>query len=585
MNILGISADYHDAAAALLVDGEIAAAAEQERFSRHKHDSSMPHDAVASCLAVGGISADDVDVVVFHEKPLMVMSRVLAARQRRGPAALGTFAQEAPTLVRKNLMVEHRIGSMLLGLGATRPPLVRYCEHHLSHASAAFWPSPFERAAVLTIDGIGEWATASVGRAGPRHVDLLEELRFPHSLGLLYSLATLWCGFSPNDGEYKLMGLAPYGEPSFLAELRRLVHVADDGAIDVDGRAVRWWSGDVRRRRSLQRLLGGPPRAAGEPITRREQDLARSVQELTEEVVLRMAAHAHRTTGERALCMSGGVALNCVANGRLLREGPFDDVWVQPAASDSGSALGAALWWWHDQQGNPPPRPAVAGVDRMRGAALGPAFSSGEVVAWLRSAGVDHRVVAATEERCALVADRLADGAIVGWFEGPMEFGPRALGRRSILADPRSPTVQLDLNRRVKGREEFRPFAPAVQWERAPEWFELDRPSPYMLFTFDVLGAGDPDAVPACTHVDGSARVQTVHRELTPAFHELLRAFDERTGCPVLLNTSFNVAGEPIVCTPEDALRVATDAGLDLLVLEDVLVELPHAGETGETTS
>ena len=593
MRILGLSCDYHDAAAALVVDGEVVAAAEEERFSRIKHDSALPGQATASVLAVGGVEADDLDVVILHEKPLAVFSRVLAARQRRGPRALGAFRREMPTLLGRNLMIGYRVDSMLRDLGARRPPRLRYGEHHLSHAAAAFLPSPFPSAAILTVDGIGEWATAAVGHGVQHRVELLEEQQYPNSLGLVYSLVTEWCGFEANDGEYKLMGLAPFGEPVYAEALREIVHLADDGSIEVDPRAVEWWGERPDRLQGLADLFGGPPRVRGAPLTRRDRDLARTVQEFVEEALLAMARHAHFLTGSTDLCLAGGVALNCVANGRLLDEGPFERLWVQPAAGDAGSAIGAALWYWHTECGNARGRGEPSGEDLvddgMRGAQLGPSFGADEIEAWLASEGVAHRRIDDEGERCRLVAERLAAGDVVGWFQGRMEFGPRALGQRSLLADARSTTVQRNLNLRVKGRESFRPFAPAVLWERAGEWFELDQPSPYMTRTCRVAAErllpvdDEPDdpaervrvprsEIPACTHVDGTARVQTVHRGTNPSFHCLLSAFEEVTGCPVLLNTSFNRAGEPIVCTPDDALVVARAAGLDLLVLGDCVV-------------
>ena len=600
MNILGLSCDYHDAAAAVVIDGEIVAAAEQERFSRLKHDRGLPTHAVASCLAVADLDASAIDAVVFHEKPIVAFGRMLAARQRRGPRSIAAFAREMPTALGTNLMIAHRVGQMFFDLGAERLPPIRFSEHHVSHAAAAFHPSPFDTAAILTVDGLGEWATASVGHGAHHRIDLLEDQRFPHSLGLLYSLVTIWCGFEPNDGEYKVMGLAPFGEPTYLDALQEIAQLDDDGSITVAGGAVRWWGGHVRRSSRLARLFDGPPRLPTEAISQRDRDLARSVQEYTESAMLAMAMHAHELTGESRLCMAGGVALNCVANGRILREGPFEEVWIQPAAGDAGSAIGAALWYWHEGSGehrergerdidaaplhDAPPR------DSMSGAALGPSFSSSEIRSWLERIGVSYRHMPDATERNALVASRLADGDIVGWFEGRMEFGPRSLGHRSILADPRSPTVQADLNIRVKGRESFRPFAPAVLEERAAEWFDLDRTSPYMLFTAQVAAsrrvevAEEPtdlvdrvrvprSQIPACTHIDGSARVQTVDRHTHTAFHALITSFFDLTGCPVLLNTSFNVGGEPIVCNPEDALATARAAGLDLLVLEDCVIE------------
>lgn len=601
MRVLGVSCDYHDAAAAVIVDGAVVAAAEEERFSRAKHDRSLPGGAIAACLATAELDADELDAVVFHEKPLLVASRVLAARQRRGLAGVGGFVRDVPVLLSTNVFVGYRIERELRALGATEPPRVSYGEHHLSHASAAFFPSPFENAAIITIDGVGEWATSTIAHGMQNRIEILREQRFPHSLGLLYSLVTAWCGFAPNDGEYKLMGLAPYGRPTFADALREVVELDDDGSYRVDTRALRWWSGDPRRMRRLVELFGGPPRREGEPISEREVDLARSVQEFVEAAVLRIAAHAQELTGESRVCLGGGVALNCVANGRLLREGPFEDVWVQPSPGDAGSAIGAALWYWHQESGNV--RKVAASPrsvhDGMSGAALGPSFGSDEIETWLGATGLRSRQYENREDLAREVATRLADGAIVGWFQGRMEFGPRALGHRSILADPRVSTVQRDLNMRVKGRESFRPFAPAVLWEHATDWFEMDRPSPYMLFTFQVAASkmvevdSEPtdlvervnvvrSQIPACTHVDGSARVQTVHEETNPEFHRLLTEFHRQTGCPVLVNTSFNRAGEPIVCTPVDALESARAAGLDVLVLDDHVIELGTAAQTSK---
>jgi carbamoyltransferase len=492
-------------------------------------------------------------------------------------------------LVSKNLLLRHRVEQLFRDLGRRRPPPMSFGEHHLSHAAAAFHPSPFESAAILTIDGIGEWATASVGLGIGHRVDLLEEQRYPNSLGLLYSLVTLWCGFEPNDGEYKLMGLAPLGHPSFADALRRLATVHDDGSVTVDARLVGWWGGDPTHRRALADLLGGPPRRPDEPVGPRDADLARSMQDLIEEVVLRMATRAEELTGMSDLCMAGGVTLNCAANGRLLAEGPFDRIWVQPAAGDAGSAVGAAMWYWHDVLDHE--RDTTGGRDRMSGAFLGPAFDPDAIAAWLEASDVPHRRIEDRAELCRRAAAALEDGQIIGWFQGRMEFGPRALGHRSILADARSPRVHRELNLHIKGRESFRPFAPAVLASHAAEWFALDGPSPYMLFTFPVAAnrrvplAEEPveltdrvtavrSQIPACTHVDLSARVQTVDEESNPRFHQLLAAFHDLTGCPVLLNTSFNVAGEPIVCTPDDALTSAQGAGLDQLILEDCVIDL-----------
>lgn len=593
MRVLGISCDFHDAAAALVIDGAVIAAAEEERFSGRKHDPSLPVGAIASVLARGGLEPDDLDRVVFHEKPLVTIARVAAARQHQGPRSWRTFTDELPQLIGTNLFVGLRLEQALRRLGARRAPTIRYCEHHLSHAAAAFFPSPFSSAAVLTVDGIGEWATASIGRGTGSHVDLLWEQRYPDSVGLLYSAVTELCGFAPNDGEYKLMGLAPYGEPRHLEALRSLVEVHPDGSVRLSPTISGHWSKAATR---LGQVLGRTRTEPGTPPTRDDADLARSIQVLLEEILLAMAEHAHRVTGERSLCLAGGVALNCVATGRLLRDGPFEDIWTQPAAGDAGSAIGAALWLSHTEEGvaRPVPRPG----DGMQGSLLGPSFAPDLVAEWLEGAGVAHQRVPDRRERAQLVSQALEDGRFVGWFEGAMEFGPRALGHRSILADPRSPTAQRDLNLAVKERESFRPFAPAVLEERAHDWFELDRPARYMTVTAAVhpsqrtgevvdpsgssglaLPAEVRSTIPACTHVDGSARVQTVPEERDDGFRALLEAFEERTGCPVLLNTSFNGAGEPIVCTPDDAAATARRIGLDLLVLEDCVIEVTDLPE------
>jgi carbamoyltransferase len=593
--ILGVSCDFHDAAAALVVDGRLVAAAEEERFSRVKHDASVPAGAIASCLAVAGLGADDIDEVVFYERPMSVLQRYLAARQRAGVRAMGGFTSNAPQLVGRNLMVSYRIDRVLRRLGRTTSPRFAYADHHQSHAAAAFYPSPFDHAAVVTIDGLGEWATASISRGHGRRIDSLEELRFPDSVGLVYSFVTAYCGFRPNDDEYKVMGLAPYGTPRYLDALAELAEIRPDASVAVDAGRVGWFTSRALRRRGLHRLLDGPPRDRDGPLTEREADLAASVQRLVEQAVDAMAGRARELTGESRLCLAGGVALNCVANGRLRAAGTFDDIWVQPAAGDAGSAVGAALASWHQTHGQPR---STDGGDAMRGAFLGPRALPGEVDRWFEQNGVAHRRLDSPDEVAAVVAHELADGAIVGWFTGAMEFGPRSLGHRSILADPRSPTVRQELNLRVKGREGFRPFAPAVLAERSEEWFDLTGSSPYMLFTAQVAAAHllpvgpEPEGlrarselprstIPACTHIDGSARVQTVDVDTNPELHRLLRAFEARTGCPVLVNTSFNRAGEPIVATPDDALRTARTAGLDLLVVEHCIVDLRAERRSG----
>jgi carbamoyltransferase len=585
VTVLGISADYHDAAAALVVDGQLVAASEEERFSRRKHDPSLPRNAVDFCLRAGGVEPGGLDLVVFYDKPLTTYERILATHAKVGPRGFPTLSRAVSTWSRSKLWVGARIENLLEELGHTGTE-VAYSEHHLSHAASAFYPSPFASAAVLTFDGVGEWATSSICHGTGAELEMLEELRFPDSTGLFYSAMTAFCGFEVNDGEYKLMGLAPYGQPRFADVLRdEVLDIARDGSVRVRQRYFAYRAGRRMTSRRLSDLLDGPALALGGPQGQREADIARSTQVVLEDVVLRMAHHAHELTGERTACLAGGVALNCVANERLLAEGPFDDVWVQPAAGDSGGAIGAALWGWHGIRRAPR---RTSGSDTMRGAFLGPSYTTAEVDSWLDDAGITHLVVP-DEELYDLVAHEISRGATVGWFRGRAEFGPRALGHRSILADPRDPTMVRELNMAVKGREGFRPFAPAVLEERAGEWFDPPGPSPYMLFTVKVredrrvepgptgesfgdrLGAVRSQ-IPACTHLDHSARVQTVSRETNPDFHRLISAFDAITGCPVLINTSFNRAGEPVVCTPADALRCFAATALDVLVVENCVV-------------
>lgn len=586
MAILGLSAGFHDSAAAVVADGRLVVAAQEERFSRTKHDPAMPGQSAAWCLDAAGVAPDGLEAVVFYEKPFTAYERVLSTHAVVGPRGFPQLYRAVRTWTKEKLWLAASVDRLLAATGRTGVPLA-YAEHHVSHGAAAFYPSPFETAAVLTVDGVGEWATSSWGTGAGSSLTVRAELDFPNSLGLLYSTFTAYCGFAVNDGEYKLMGLAPFGEPRFVEALReRVVHVHDDGSVRLDQRYFDYRAGRRMASSRLHELLGGPPRQPDEELDQRHADVARSAQVVLEEALLAMVRHVHAQTGERHLCLGGGVALNCVANSRILREGPFDEVWVQPAAGDAGSAAGAALWYHHSVQG----ASRTAGVpDGMSGAALGPSFAQDEVAAWLSSAGVAHEVLSSTAERADRVAEALDGGAVVGWFEGPMEFGPRALGHRSILADPRDASMVQRINGLVKGREGFRPFAPAVVADAAADWFDLDGPSPYMLFTVPVrsavpggaagsfaerLGAVRAD-LPACTHVDGSARVQTVDRGRSPAFYELLEAFGRRTGCPVLLNTSFNRADEPVVRTPADALRCAAAAGLDLLVLERCVVHRP----------
>lgn len=587
MAILGISAGYHDSAAALVVDGVVVAAAQEERFTRRKHDPAMPLHAAHWCLDDAGVGPRDLDAVVFHEKPMSTYERVLATHATVGPRGFPQLSRAIRTWSGSKLWVASSLEQLVEGSGRVMPRLL-FCDHHRSHAAAAFYPSPLERAAVLTVDGVGEWATTSMGVGSGSSLELTSQIDFPDSVGLLYSTLTAHCGFEVNDGEFKLMGLAPYGEATFLDALtREVVHVAEDGSVRLDQRYFGYRAGRRMGSRRLDRLLGGPPRSAHEPLEQRHADIARSAQLLTEEILLGMARRLHRRTGEASLCLGGGVALNCVANARLVRDGPFAEVWIQPAPGDAGSAVGAALWAHH--QVNEEPRVPSPG-DGMSGCALGPEFSDAEIRTWLEQAGIDHVTLPTDQQRDEVVAAAIDAGDVVGWFQGRMEFGPRALGQRSILADPRDRSMVTRVNRSVKGREGFRPFAPAVLATHAKEWFDLDRESPYMLLTAGVRSSAPsgPDGaevtgfterlssvvsgLPACTHVDGSARLQTVDADRSPALHGLLTAFHRRTGCPVLLNTSFNRAGEPIVRSPADAYRCFVEAHLDLLVLGRCLV-------------
>lgn len=589
MNILGISAYYHDSAACLVRDGEIIAAAQEERFTRKKHDHRYPAAAVEYCLREGGITPEQLDFVAFYDKPLQKFERLLETYLDYAPLGLPSFLMSMPLWLREKLWTKDHIA------GSTQTKAkVLFTEHHESHAASAFFPSPFESAAVLTIDGVGEWATSSYGRGSGNELHLMAETRFPHSLGLLYSALTYYTGFRVNSGEYKVMGLAPYGEPKFVSKiLDELVDVAEDGSLHLNMEYFQFAHGLTMTNSAFDRLFGGPPRPAESRLTQREMDLARSIQDVTELCMLKMARHVHRETGEKALCMAGGVALNCVGNGRILREGPFKDVWIQPAAGDAGGALGAALSVWYQYLGNSRSAAAARGCqsDAMKGSYLGPSYSASETEQYLTSVGAPFKRL----DDAALVhetARRLADEKVVGWFQGRMEFGPRALGARSIIGDPRSPRMQSVMNLKIKFRESFRPFAPSVLRERVGEFFEMDCDSPYMLLVapvrqeirhqmteeqeklFGIEKLNVPrSTIPAVTHVDYSARVQTVRSEDNPRYHALLTEFDRLTGCPVLVNTSFNVRGEPIVCTPEHAYQCFMRTGIDTLVLDNILLD------------
>ncbi len=587
--ILGISAFYHDSAAALVVDGRVIAAAQEERFTRKKHDPAFPAKAVAYCLAEAGLTAADLDWVGFYDKPLLKFERLLETYLAYAPIGFRSFAQALPLWVREKLFLP-RTMSKALG-GAYKKRFV-FADHHETHAASAFYPSPFEEAAILTVDGVGEWATASFGVGRGTSIDLTHQLRFPHSLGLLYSALTYYCGFRVNSGEYKLMGLAPYGDPRFAKLiLDHLIDLKDDGSFRMDQSYFNYAQGLTMTSGKLHRLFGGPPRKPESPLTQREMDLAASIQVVTETILLKMARHVHALTGLPDLCLAGGVALNCVANGLILREGPFERLWVQPAAGDAGGALGVALLIHHQLLENPR---APIQPDGQCGSLLGPSYSDAQIERFLRSVGAPFERFEDDDALCDAVAEHLADGAVVGWFQGRMEFGPRSLGSRSLLGDPRDPEMQTTMNLKIKFRESFRPFAPAVLADRADDYFDMPRgaESPYMLVVAPVTADQriEPDegsthlfgidklkvsrsTIPAVTHVDGSARVQTVDDARNPLFARLLRAFERRTGCPVLINTSFNVRGEPIVESPADAYRGFLATGVDVLALGHFLVK------------
>lgn len=587
MRILGLSAFYHDSAAALVEDGRIVAAAQEERFSRKKQDARFPSAAAGYCLEQAGCGLDGIDHVVFYEKPLLKFERLLETYFAMAPRGFGSFREAIPLWIKEKMFQKRMLRDELRRLpgGALWRDSILFTEHHQSHAASAFFPSPFTRAAVLTMDGVGEWCTTSLGHGIDNRLEIIKELHFPHSLGLLYSAFTYYTGFKVNSGEYKVMGLAPYGEPRFAQTiLDHLIDVKEDGSFRLDQRYFNYCTGLTMTSPAFDDLFGGPPRAPEQPLTQREMDLAASIQKITEDITLRLAKIARRETGERNLCLAGGVALNCVANGHLLRSGIFDNIWIQPAAGDAGGALGAAMSAWH-QYLDKPRQPLENAMDGMNGAYLGPSYDTVETANRLQILGARFTLLD-DDEVIASTADALAEGKAVGWMQGRMEFGPRALGGRSILGDPRSPTMQKILNLKVKYRESFRPFAPSVLREDSADWFQCDVDSPYMLIVSDVaekrrramsieeqmmFGIDKLNVVrsevPAITHVDYSARVQTVHRETNPKYWSLLSAFKQRTGCPMLVNTSFNVRGEPIVCTPEDAFHCFMGTEIERLVI------------------
>jgi carbamoyltransferase len=590
VRILGISAFYHDSAAALIRDGEIVAAAQEECFSRKKHDARFPVHALRYCLAQEGAALPDVDQVVFYDKPFLKFERLLETYLAYAPRGLRSFQMAMPLWVREKLFQKNLLGDELAAVDpAFDPTRLLFAEHHQSHAASAFYPSPFEDALILTMDGVGEWATASVALGHGEHLEIIKEIHFPHSLGLLYSAFTYYTGFKVNSGEYKLMGLAPYGAPRYTQQiLDHLIDLKADGSFRLNLDYFNYCAGLTMTNRKFDTLFGGRARRADELLTQKHMDLAASIQTVLEEVVLRMTRALACETGAKNLCLAGGVALNCVANGKILRDGKFERIWIQPAAGDAGGALGAALAAYHifkDQ-----PRRVNGCGDHMRGSYLGPEFGQDEIERRLRDAGASFSVLSEPDLLDACV-DALIAGKAVGWFQGRMEFGPRALGARSILGDPRSPQMQSLLNLKVKFRESFRPFAPSVLREHLSDWFELDCDSPYMLLVADVVNSrrkpmtGEQQKlfgieklnvprsdIPAVTHVDYSARIQTVHRETNPRYYALIQRFYQATGCPVLVNTSFNVRGEPIVCTPEDAFRCFLGTDIEVLAVGNCLL-------------
>ncbi len=593
--ILGVSAFYHDSAAALLRDGEIIAAGSEERFTRKKGDSAFPSRAVEFCLKQGGISLADISYVGFYDKPLLKFERILETYLGIAPKGFGSFLKAGPLWIKEKIYQDRMLRDSLDGYDGE----LFYAEHHESHAASAFFPSPFEEAAVLTMDGVGEWATTSIGIGKGSDLQIVKELHWPDSLGLLYSAFTYYTGFKVNSGEYKVMGLAPYGRPKYVDLIyKHLIDLKEDGSFTLNQKYFNYLGGLTMTSPAFDEVFGGPARVSESNLTQREMDLARSVQDVCEEVMMRMARNAHKETGLDNLCMAGGVALNCVGNGKILRDGPFKNIWIQPASGDAGGALGVAQLIWHRHcKGE---RKVVRGKDSMKGSYLGPEYSDAEIERQINSVGakfekLDRQTLTTT------VATHLANGKIIGWLNGRMEFGPRSLGCRSILGDPRSPKMQADMNIKIKFREGFRPFAPSVLRERVSDYFELTTDSPYMLLVapvkkerqipmtdaqrnlwgLDLLNVPKSD-IPAVTHIDYSARVQTVTAEVNPAYHALLTEFDRQTGCPVLVNTSFNVRGEPIVMTPLDAYRCFMRTHIDILVLGPYLLKKENQPEWKE---
>ena len=591
MNILGLSAYYHDSSACILIDGEIIAAVQEERFTRIKHDSSFPSKSIQYCIKEAGIDCENIDYVVFYEKPFLKFERLLETYLAFAPRGFKSFTSSLPVWVKEKLFQKSSIINelnMALGTQDDWKNKLLFSEHHLSHAASAFYPSPFEEAAILTMDGVGEWTTTSLAIGKLNSVEVLKEIHFPHSLGLLYSAFTYYTGFKVNSGEYKVMGLAPYGMPKYVDKIKdNLIDIKEDGSFFLDMSYFDYCTGLTMTNKKFADLFDGPPRDPESELSQKEMDLAASIQVVTEEIVLKLANSIRIETGLKNLCLAGGVALNCVANGKLLKSSTFDDVWVQPAAGDAGGALGAALAIHHMMLDNP--RKDI-NQDNMKGSYLGPKFSEAETSKVLDSLGATHNKLS-EDELFETAAEALASGKAIGWMNGRMEYGPRALGARSIIADSRSPTMQKMLNLKVKYRESFRPFAPSILKEELSNWFELDKESPYMLMVSEVckdkrlLPSNEDESlfgieklniprskIPAVTHIDFSARVQTVDSLTNPRYHKLIKQFFDKTGCPVLVNTSFNVRGEPIVCNPEDAFKCFMGTELDILIIDNIIL-------------
>lgn len=586
MYILGISAFYHDSAACLVKDGEILSAAQEERFTRKKHDHNFPQKAIEFCLKDAGISAEQLDLIAFYDKPFLKFERLLETYLAYAPVGIKSFIKAMPLWIKEKLWMKEMIKEKLGYTGK-----IIFPEHHESHAASAFYPSAYNKAAIITMDGVGEWTTTSYGIGEGNEIQLFADIKFPHSLGLLYSALTYYTGFKVNSGEYKVMGLAPYGEPKYKKLIYdHLIDVKEDGSFRMNMEYFNYCQGLTMTNEKFNKLFGGPPRIPETNLTQKQMDIARSLQEVTEEIVLKIGSHVYKETKSKNLCLAGGVALNCVANGRLLREGPFENIWIQPAAGDAGGALGAALIGWYKYHNKP--RTAANGKsDKQKGSYLGPQFTDEEIKSFVQSLNLSAKKYD-EDELIETTANLINSDKVIGWFDGKMEFGPRALGSRTIIGDARSPKMQATMNIKIKFREGFRPFAPSVLFEKVSEYFEIEKESPYMLLTADVkkerrIPMTDEEQkkwgidklnvirsdIPAVTHVDYSARLQTVHKETNPRYHKLISKFEEKTGCAVIINTSFNVRGEPIVCTPEDAYRCFMRTNMDYLVLGSYILK------------